>query len=91
MRSWPEQVLLALVLKMLTDKLGALLGLRLAGTALAGQVSIVTADLHRLRDTIAGQVGADRTDFANRAIAVWSRMISLFRTGLPPAMRMPTR
>lgn len=85
LRSWPEQVLLALVLKMLTDKLGALLGLRLAGTALAGQVSIVTADLHRLRDTIAGQVGADRTDFANRAIAVWSRMISLFRTGLPPA------
>ena len=30
LRSWPEQVLLALVLKMVTDKLGALLGLRLA-------------------------------------------------------------
>ncbi len=44
----------------------------------------MTADLHRLRDTIAGQVGADCTDFANRAIAAWSRMISLFRIGLLP-------
>ena len=85
LRSWPEQVLLALVLKMVTDKLGALLALRLTGTALAGDVSVVTADLHRLRDTIADQVGADRTDFANRAVAVWSRMISLFRIGIPPA------
>jgi hypothetical protein len=84
LRSWPEQVLLALVLKTLTDKLGALLDLRLAGTALAGEVSVVTTDLRRLRDTIAGQIGTDRTDFTNRAIAAWSRMISLFRTGLPP-------
>ena len=83
--SWPEQVLLALVLKMLTDKLSTLLRIRLAGTALAGEVDLLTAGLVRLRDAIAGVVGADRTDFATKAIAIWSRMISLFRTGLVPA------
>jgi hypothetical protein len=82
LRSWPEQVLLALVLKMVVDKLIALLDLRLTGTTFAAEISAVTADLRRLRDTIAGQVGNDRTDFANRAIAAWSRTISLFRTGV---------
>jgi len=84
LRSWPEQVLLALVLKLLTDKLSTLISLRLARTAHAGEAHLVATDLHRLRDAIAGQVGSDRTDFAKRAIAVWSRMVSLFRTGLPP-------
>jgi hypothetical protein len=84
LRSWPEQVLLALVLKLLADKLSTLLSLRLAGTALAGEVQLVAADLHRLRDAIASEVGADRTGFATQAIALWSRMISLFRTGLAP-------
>jgi hypothetical protein len=87
LQSWPEQVLLALVLKMLTDKLSALLRIRLAGTALAGEVDLLTAGLLRLRDAIAGVVGADRTDFAMKAIAVWSRMISLFRTGMVPAKK----
>lgn len=85
LRSWPEQVLLGLVLKLLTDKLSTLLSLRLAETALIGELHLMTADLHRLRDVIAGEIGADRTDFATQAIALWSRMISLFRTGLAPA------
>ena len=59
LRSWPEQVLLALVLKMLTDELSTLLSLRLAETALASEVNLMTADLHRLRDAVAGQVAAD--------------------------------
>jgi hypothetical protein len=84
LRSWPEQVLLALVLKLLTDKLSTLLSLRLAETALAGEVNLMTVDLHRLRDAIAGQVAADRTHFATHAIAIWSRIISLFRIGLTP-------
>lgn len=85
LRSWPEQVLLGLVLKLLTDKLSTLLSLRLAGTALASEAHVVTTDLHRLRDVVAGQVGADRTDFATQAIIIWSRMISLLRTGRMPA------
>ncbi len=84
-RAWPEQVLLALVLKMLTDKLTKLLSLRLMATALAGEVDLLTADLHRLRDAIAAGVNGDRTVFTIQAIAAWSRMISLFRTGRMPA------
>ncbi len=85
LRAWPEQVLLALVLKMLTDKLSKLLSLRLVATALAGDADLLTADLHRLRDAIAAEVNGDRTNFTTEAIATWSRMISLFRTGLIPA------
>ncbi|RWI36073.1 SIR2 family protein [Mesorhizobium sp.] len=85
LRSWAEQVLLALILKLLADKLGILSSLRLAGTAFAGETEHVIAGLHRLRDAIAGTVGDERTDFATHAIAVWSRMISLFRNGHLPA------
>ena len=85
LRSWPEQVLLALVLKLVTDKLCALLSLRLAGTAIAGEISQVTDGLHRLRDSVAGAAIGDRTTFANQAISIWSRMVSLFRSGQLPA------
>ena len=85
LRSWPEQVQLALVMKMLADKISTLLSLRLAETVLADEVELVTADLRRLRNAIAAEVGADRTYFAMRAIAIWSNMISLFRSGSAPA------
>jgi SIR2-like domain len=83
-RAWPEQVLLALVLKMLTDKLSELVRLRLMATALADNVDLLTTDLRGLRDTIAAKVNADRTAFTIQAIAAWSRTISLFRAGLMP-------
>jgi hypothetical protein len=84
-RSWAEQVLLALVLKLLTDKLCALLRLRFAGTALASEVDQVTDALHRMRDAVARAAVGDRTVFANRAIAIWSRIVGLFRSGQIPA------
>jgi hypothetical protein len=84
LRSWPEQALLALVLKLITDKLCALLRLRLAGTAIAGEISQLTDGLHRLRDLMAGEAVGDRTAFTNRAIIIWSRVISLYRSGQLP-------
>jgi hypothetical protein len=85
LRSWAEQVLLALVLKLLTDKLCRLLSLRLSGTALAGEVDQLTKALHRMRDTVASAAVGDRTAFANQAIAIWSRIVCLFRSGQLPA------
>jgi hypothetical protein len=87
LRSWPEQVLLALVLKLVTDKLGLLLRLHLGGTPLAGGADDLVQALHRIRDVVAIAAVGDRTNFANRAIATWSRMICLFRSGQLPIKR----
>jgi hypothetical protein len=85
LRSWPEQVLLALVLKLITDKLCALMSLRLAGTAIAGEIGQLTEALRSFRDSVAREAAGDRTAFANQAIAIWSRIVSLFRSGHLPA------
>ena len=85
LRSWPEQVLLALVLKLITDKLCALLRLRLVGTAIAGEIGQLTEALRSFRDSVAREAIGDRTAFTNQAIAIWSRIVSLFRNGHLPA------
>jgi hypothetical protein len=85
LRSWAEQVLLALVLKLLTDKLCKLSSLRLTGTALTGDADQVTKALYRMRDTVASAAVGDRTAFVNQATAIWSRIICLFRSGQLPA------
>jgi hypothetical protein len=86
-RAWGEQVLIALVLKLLTDKLIALMGVRLAATPLAGALTDLSAALESLRDRVAKLAVGDRTVFFNRAIALWSRVLSLFRTGALPTNR----
>jgi hypothetical protein len=85
LRAWAEQVLMALVLKLVTDKLCALLRLRLTGTGLVGAGDHMAEALHRIRDRVAGLAVGDRTAFANQAIAVWSRIVCLFRSGQLPA------
>jgi hypothetical protein len=84
LRAWGEQVLLALVLKLLADKLIGLMRCRLSGEV-ATDGDLLANSLKQLRDTVAAQAVGDRTTFANLAIASWSRMISLFRTGQLPA------
>jgi hypothetical protein len=84
LRAWAEQVLLALVLKLLADKLTVLLHSRLDGTALAPAHDLSSA-LKSLRDSIANLAVGDRTAFANDAIAGWSLALSLFRTGALPS------
>jgi hypothetical protein len=90
LRAWGEQVLIALVLKLITDKLARLMevGLDILGKrSIAGSLAPL---LKLLRDDIADLAVPtlavkNRTAFANQAIALWSRMLSLFRSGGLPA------
>ena len=90
LRAWGEKVLIALVLKLLADKLTILMQL---GLASLGKVNIAVALaplLETLRDDVADLAvpfpGAkNRTAFVNEAIALWSRMLSLFRSGALPS------
>ncbi|WP_188064361.1 SIR2 family protein [Sphingobium sp. KCTC 72723] len=82
--AWGEQVLLALVLKVLTDKLSALIDVALEGQVLATDRAVLVGSLARLRDAVAGFATDDRTAFLESAILVWSRLLSLFRTGKLP-------
>lgn len=90
LRAWGEKVLIALVLKLLTDKLAILMELGLAPLG-KGDIAVDLAPLlETLRDDIADLAvpapGAEtRTAFVNEAIALWSRMLSLFRSGALPS------
>ncbi len=85
LRAWGEQVLLALVLKILTHKLCVLATARLASTGLAAAAFEVNTGISSLRDAVASQAVGDRTVFVNKAIGAWSRTLRLFRKGgLPP-------
>ena len=81
LQAWPEQVLPALALRVVTDKLGLLLTQRLASGASAGLADELTKALNRLRDAVAAQAKGDQTAFVNQAIATWSRLVSLYRDG----------
>lgn len=85
LKAWGEQVLLAMVLKLIADKLIVLMRLCVSGETIAAGADELERSIKRLRDTVAAQAIGDRTAFANTAIALWSRMISLFRTGELPA------
>jgi hypothetical protein len=89
LRAWGEKVLIALALKLLGDKLARLmeLGLTAIGKgAIAGDLEPL---LKALRNDIAALAipapGApNHTGFVNHAIAMWSRVLSLFRSGTLP-------
>jgi len=86
LRAWAEQVLIALVLQLLRDKLAALMELQLEGSPLTCDLPVLVADLAGLFTDIAIQAdGPDRTALVNRAISTWSRMLAIFRTGALPA------
>lgn len=90
LRAWAEKVLIALVLKLLCDKLIRLMELSLASLG-KGPIAVALAPLLKaLRDDIAERAVPlpgvqDRTAFVNQAIGVWSRAVSLFRNGALPA------
>ena len=81
LRAWGEQVLLALVLKLVADKLTRLLELALVEAGKASMTSEFGVLLIDLRDHIADLAIGDRTAFTNAAIASWSRLLSFFRRG----------
>lgn len=81
LRSWGEQVLIALVIKLINDKLAELLKICLQGSALAATVAPLLSSLEGLFDEVAGEAEGDRTAQVNTGIALWSRALALFRTG----------
>lgn len=81
LRAWAEQVLLALALKLIGDKLAVLVSAKLEATPLSPASTGLSDALTSLRDLVAGQAEGDRTAFADRAIAIWSRALCLFRNG----------
>ena len=89
LRAWGEQVLLALVLKLIADKLIRLMELALDEAGKASMTSEFGALLIDLRDHIADLAIGDRTAFTNAAIASWSRLLSLF--AVAPCRPIPRR
>ncbi|MBS86543.1 MAG: hypothetical protein CMN64_01365 [Sphingobium sp.] len=89
LRAWAEQVLLALVLKLLGDKLTRLIELSLAGVgkvAMAAALGKLVADLRNdVADlAVPDAIEGSRTNTTNQGIALWSRLLALFRTGSLP-------
>jgi hypothetical protein len=90
LRAWGEQVLIALVLKLLADKLTRLMEFSLDALGKGPIAGVLGPSLTALRDSVADLAVSDpgegnRTAFVNRAITLWSRMLSLFRNGALPA------
>lgn len=90
LRAWGEKVLIALVLKLLADKLARLMDLNLVSLGKGPMSAALAPLLNTLRDDIAELAlptpgATHRTAFVNLAIALWSRMLSLFRSGALPA------
>jgi hypothetical protein len=90
LRAWGEKVLIALVLKLLADKLVRLMELGLVALGKEQIANVLGPLLETLRDDIADFAvpapGAQNmTAFVNEAIALWSRMLSLFRRGALPS------
>jgi hypothetical protein len=84
-RSYGEQLLIALTLKVIADKLVRLMELTLQSLNLDHMTASLGATLLALRDAVADLAVPDRTHYVNAAIALWSRMVSIFRNGIVPA------
>jgi hypothetical protein len=86
MRAWGEQVLIALVLKTIARKLTCLMELALAAIGKTALCAPLTESLNDLRDLVAEGATIDvidecRTPAVNEGIALWSRLLSVFRGG----------
>lgn len=90
LRAWGEKVLIALVLKVIWDKLQRLMELDFTALGKQPMAGALQNSLRALRGDIAdfatpSTSSTDRTDVVNQAIAFWSRLVSLFRCGALPA------
>lgn len=85
MRAWAEQVLLALVLRVLAEKLCRLMQALLTSLYLDAWIPAAIASMKDLRDSVADLAVPDRTAFVNAAISFWSRLLAVFRGGRLPA------
>lgn len=90
LRAWGEKALIALVLRLLADKLTRLMELALTALGKGPMAGALEPLLKALRNDISdlavpARGALNRTASVNRAIALWSRMVSLFRVGALPA------
>jgi hypothetical protein len=90
LRAWAEQVLIALVLKLLAEKLAKMMEQALIDSEKGGMTTGLTALLKNLRDAFAALAIADpvegsRSDITEQGIALWSRLLSLYRMGVLPS------
>lgn len=90
LRAWGEKVLIALVLKLITEKLSRLMEFALeplGKVVIAGALKPLITDLRNDIADLAVLVPGEqnRTTFVNRSIALWSRMLSVYRGGVLPA------
>ena len=86
LRAWAEQVLIALVFRLVEDKLARLMALTLDVSGKSPFREELARLLKSIRNDTAAFAVGDRTDFANSAIASWSRILSIFRTGALPTL-----
>lgn len=89
LRAWGEQALIALVRKLLCEKLSRLMELGLTASGQQPMAASLGQALETLRNDLADHAVVpagerSRTVFANQAIERWSRMLSLFRRGALP-------
>ncbi|MDX0979885.1 hypothetical protein GOE03_28450 [Sinorhizobium medicae] len=89
LRAWGEKVLIALVLKLLAGKLVCLMELALTPMGKGAIAGVLTPLLKELRNDIAELAvlapgEQSRTAFVNQFIALWSRMLSIYRGGVLP-------
>lgn len=89
LRAWGEQVLIALSLNVVTEKLRLLMRLSLEqvgkpaiGVALEPNLESLRNDLAEL--AVTDPVAESRTDAVNRGVFLWSRLLSLYRVGRLP-------
>lgn len=90
LRAWAEQVLIALVLKLLTEKLSRLMEQALSAAGKASMATELVTSLKGLRNAVGAlavpdPVEGSRTGVTDQGIALWSRLLSLFRMGALPA------
>ncbi|MBR9910050.1 MAG: hypothetical protein GYB33_06820 [Gammaproteobacteria bacterium] len=88
-RAWGEKVLIALVLKLLANKLDLLMRYALTSLEKLPIAEALTPLLVGLRNDISGLAvpapdERNLTAFVNMAIAVWSRVLAIFRNGTLP-------
>lgn len=89
LRAWGEKVLIALVLKLLSDKLCRLMELDLGALGKEPIAGELAPSLKALREAIADFAVPDagsqnRIACVNQAITLWSRMVAMFRSGALP-------
>jgi hypothetical protein len=84
LRSYPEQVLLALSIKLLVDKIDRLLASSLEGKWAQSEAAFFSAGLRHIRNKIAANADGDRTAILKNFLFQWSKALSLFRSGMLP-------